>query len=129
MESKLGLIKKIESAFRQLLELSEEIEGILKQVETAEDLEAVAGKLHKRDELICEINALHAMEASQEEGTEEAYEKYRWLCREIVKKISKIDRENMETMDAMMERFMEQVRVSRQSIRAVNAYAAQGVIE
>ncbi len=128
MENKLILIKKTERAFRQLLEVTEEISADLKSAESMEDLQAVAAKLRRRDALITAIKALETGEASSEEGEPgAAYEKYRWLCREVAKKISRADQENVRIMNEVMGRFMDQVRSSRQSMRAVSAYAAQSM--
>lgn len=127
MGSRLSLIKQIERAFRQLLDVTEEISSDLGGLGSTDDLDAIAAKLRKREELIETINSLQAQDVTGTEDAAEtkAYEKHRWLCREIAKKISYADKENLTVMDAALQGFMEGLRTSRQSIRAVSAYAAQ----
>lgn len=126
MGGRLDFIKEIEQLFRQLLEVTDGISENLQGIRTVEDLDAVAAGLRRRDELIHAINALEAQEVPEacDPAEAQAYEKYRWLCREIAKKISWTDKENIEVMNAVLKGFMDSLRVSRQSIRTVNAYAA-----
>ncbi len=126
MAGKLDWIKKVEIAFRELLNVTNGLSKDLENIQDTGDLDAVAEKLRKREKLIRTIKGLETQDIPEAEDAAEAeaYEKYRWLCREIAKKIDQGDQNNLAFMEDSLNWLMNGVRTARESIRAVNAYAA-----
>jgi hypothetical protein len=124
MSEKLNLIEEVEKLFMDLLEVTNEISANLADAETTEGLNSIVLGLKKRENIIQNINQAEArMKAAEEVAEMEDYNKHLGLCRETAKRIQEIDQKNTAAMNTTLEKFMENIRTTKQSIRVVNAYS------
>jgi hypothetical protein len=130
MSEKLELITEVEKLFQSLLEVTSEISTNLDGVDTTEGLNSIVLGLKKRESIIRDINGAEArMKEAGEPAELEDYNKQLWLCREAAKRIQEIDERNMAVMNTALNRFMENVRSTKQSIRVVSAYSRGSMIK
>lgn len=124
MSEKLELITEVGKLFQNLFEATSEISTNLSGVDSMEGLNSIVLGLKKRQNIIEEINGYEArIKESGEPSDIEDYNKQLWLCRETAKRIQEIDQRNTAEMNDALNRFMENVRSTKQSIRVVSAYS------
>lgn len=130
MSEKLNMITEVEKLFLNLLEITSEISTNLDAVDSTEGLNSIVLGLKKRESIIQDINGVEAqMEAAEEPAEIEDYNKHLWLCRETAKRIQEIDQRNTAVMNTALNRFMDNIRSTKESIRVVSAYSRGSMIE
>ncbi len=127
MSERLDLIKDIEAGFKSLIEVTDSITANVELAETKEGLGVIVNGLKTRAEIMQQISDMQMrLKAMPEEKSEEQeFEKHHWLCRELAKKLQTTDQTNMLALNGVMNRYMDNVRSTKQSIRAVKAYNMQ----
>lgn len=127
MSEKLGLLKDIEAKFKALIEVTGDISSSVDQAGTKEGLGVIVNGLKIRAEIMEQISEMQQRLKAMPEDSGEAqeFEKHRWLCHEMAKKLQETDQANMMVINRTMNKYMDNVRSTKQSIRAVNAYNMQ----
>ena len=129
MSEKLNLITEVEKLFLNLLAVTSEISTNLDAVDSKEGLNSIILGLKKRENIIQDINGVEARMKEAGEAVEiEDYNKHLWLCRETAKRIQEIDQKNTAEMNSALNRFMDNIRSTKESIRVVSAYSRGSMI-
>jgi hypothetical protein len=127
MSERLNLIKDIEEKFEALIEATNDISANVDMAETKESLNLIVSSLRRRGEIMQQIDSLQLrlkdVPADGQEAQE--YEKHLWLCHEMAKKLQTIDQVNKQTLSRVMNKYMDNVRSTKQSIRTLQAYNMQ----
>lgn len=127
MSERLSAIRDIEAGFKALIEVTENISSSVEQAESREGIGLIVESLAKRAEIMQQISDMQLRLKAMPEDPKEAeeFEKHRWLCHEMAKRLQETDQTNMTVLNQIMDKYMDNVRSTKQSIRAVQAYNMQ----
>ena len=127
MSEKLILIKNIEKLFGTLIAVTSDISSNVNRSETTEGLGIIVSSLKKREEIMQQINVMQARlkNAAEDQMDAQEYEKHHWLCQEMAKKLQTIDQANTMALNQTLNKFADNIRSTKQSIKTIQAYNMQ----